>query len=95
MDQVLPEVSDKARGTIRGRVRIAVRVHVNAAGSVDSAELDAPSSSQYFSEQAIKAAKKWQFTAPEIGGRSVESDWLLHFEITSTATNVTSKQVSP
>jgi len=95
MDQVLPEVSDKARGTIHGRVRIAVRVHVNAAGSVDSAELDAPSSSKYFSEQAIKAAKKWQFTAPEVGGRSVESDWLLHFEITSTATNVTSRQVSP
>jgi TonB family protein len=95
MDQVLPEVSDKARGTIHGRVRIAIRVHVNAAGSVDSAELDAPSSSQYFSEQAIKAAKKWQFTPPEIDGRSVESDWLLHFEITPTATNVTSKQVSP
>lgn len=95
MDQVLPEVSDKARGTIRGRVRIAVRVHVNPAGSVDSAELDAPSSSKYFSEQAIKAAKKWQFTAPEVGGRSVESDWLLHFEITPSATNVTSKQVSP
>ncbi len=95
MDQVLPEVSDKARGTIHGRVRIVIRVHVNAAGSVDSAELDAPSSSQYFSEQAIKAARKWQFTPPEVDGRSVESDWLLHFEITSTATNVTPKQVSP
>jgi len=95
MDQVLPEVSGKARGTIHGRVRIVVRVRVNPAGSVDSAELDAPSSSKYFSEQAIKAAKKWQFTPPEVDGRSVESDWLLHFEITSTATNVTSKQVSP
>ena len=95
MDQVLPEVSGKSRGTIHGRVRIAVRVHVNPAGSVDSAELDAPSGSKYFSEQAIKAAKKWQFTAPEVGGRSVESDWLLQFEITPTATNVTSKQVSP
>jgi len=95
MDQILPEVSGKARGTIHGRVRIAVRIHVNAAGSVDSAQLDAPSSSKYFSEQAIKAAKKWQFTPPEVDGRSVESDWLLHFEITSTATKVTSKQVSP
>jgi len=95
MDQILPEVSAKARGTIHGRVRIGVRIHVNTAGSVDSAQLDAPSSSKYFSEQAIKAAKKWQFTPPEVDGRSVESDWLLHFEITSTATKVTSKQVSP
>jgi TonB family protein len=95
MDQVLPDVSDKARGTIQGRVRVSVRVHVNATGTVDTAEVDTPSSSKYFGEQAVKAAKKWQFTAPEISGRSVESDWLLHFEITSTATNVTSKQVSP
>jgi TonB family protein len=95
MDQVLPDVSGKARGTIRGRVRIAVRVHVNADGTVDSAELDAPSHSKYFAEQAIKAAKKWQFSAPEVGGRSVDSDWLLHFEITSSATHLTSKQVSP
>jgi TonB family protein len=95
LDQVLPEVSGKSRGTIRGRVRIAVRVHVNRAGAVDSAALDAPSSSKYFTEQTIKAAKKWQFTAPEVGGRSVESDWVLHFEITQTATKVSSKQVSP
>jgi TonB family protein len=95
MDQVLPDVSGKSRGTIQGRVRVSVRIHVNAAGTVDSAELDTPSSSKYIAEQAIKAAKKWQFTAPEVAGRSVASDWLLHFEITSTATNVTSKQVSP
>ncbi len=95
MDQVLPEVSGKARGTIHGRVRVSVRIHVNAAGTVDTAELDTPSSSKYFAEQSIRAAKKWQFNAPEINGRSVASDWLLHFEITSTATNVTSRQVSP
>ncbi len=95
MDQVLPDVSDKARGTIHGRVRVSVRIHVNAAGTVDTAELDTPSSSKYFAEQSIKAAKKWQFNAPEISGRSVASDWLLHFEITSMATNVTSRQVSP
>jgi TonB family protein len=95
LDQVLPDVSEKARGTIQGRVRVSVRIHVNAAGTVDSAELETSSSSKYFAAQAIKASKKWQFAAPELGGRSVESDWLLHFEITSTATNVTSKQVSP
>ncbi len=95
LDQVLPDVSDKARGTIHGTVRISVRAHVNAAGTVDSAELESPSSSQYFSDQAIKAAKRWQFSAPEIGGRSVESDWLLRFEFTSGATNVHATQVSP
>jgi TonB family protein len=95
LDQVLPDVSDKARGTIHGTVRISVRAHVNRTGTVDSAELDSPSSSKYFSEQVIKATKRWQFSAPEVNGRSVESEWLLRFEITPTATNVRPAQVSP
>jgi len=57
LDQVLPDVSDKARGTIHGTVRISVRAHVNRAGTVDSAELDSPSSSKYFSETMIKATE--------------------------------------
>ena len=95
LDQVLPDVSDKARGTIRGTVRISVRAHVNPGGTVDSAELDSPAGSQYFSEQAIKAAKRWQFSAPEVAGRSVQSDWLLRFEFTPSVTNVHATQVSP
>ena len=95
LDQVLPDVSDKARATIRGTVRVSLRVHVNAGGTVDSAEPEPPAASQYFTEQAIKAAKRWQFSGPEVNGRSVESEWLLHFEFTPTETNVRPAQVSP
>ena len=95
LDQVMPDVSDKARTTIHGTVRLSLRVHVNAGGTVDSAEPEPPAASQYFTEQAIKAAKRWQFSAPEVNGHSVESEWLLHFEFTPTATNVRPAQVSP
>ncbi|HJZ63244.1 MAG TPA: TonB family protein [Candidatus Acidoferrum sp.] len=95
LDQVLPDVSDKARATIRGTVRVSLRVHVNAGGTVDSAEPEPPAASQYFTELAIKAAKRWQFSGPEVNGRIVESEWLLHFEFTPTATNVRPAQVSP
>ncbi|GAC1637624.1 MAG: hypothetical protein NVS9B14_17670 [Candidatus Acidiferrum sp.] len=95
LDQVVPEVSEKARATIQGKVRISVKVQVNPSGTVDSAELDSPASSKYFSEQAIKATKKWQFSAPEVDGHSVASEWLLHFEFTSSATTVQATQVSP
>lgn len=95
LEQVLPDVSDKARSTIRGKVRLSVRLQVNATGTVDSAELDTPASSKYFSEQAMKAAKRWQFAAPEVDGRSVPSQWLLHFEFSPSATNVRPAQVSP
>jgi len=95
LDQVLPDVSDKALATIRGTVRLSLRLHVNAGGTVDSAEPEPPAASQYFTEQAIKAAKRWQFSAPEVNGHSVESEWLLRFEFTPTATNVSPAQVSP
>jgi TonB family protein len=95
LEQVLPDVSGKAQATIQGTVRLSLRLRVNAAGTVDSAELDTPASSKYFSDQAIKAAKRWQFSAPEVNGRSVESQWLLHFEFTPSATSVRPAQVSP
>lgn len=95
LDQVLPEISEKARGTIHGRVRVGVRVRVDAAGAVTDAELDSPGPSQYFAEQALKAAKRWAFTPPEIDGKSVTSEWLLHFVFTSTDTKVTPAQTTP
>jgi len=95
LDQVLPDISAKSRATIRGKVRLTLRLHVNATGTVNSAELEGPSSSRYFSGQAIKAAKRWQFSAPEVGGRSAESEWLVRFEFTPSATNVHPAQVLP
>ena len=95
LDQVLPEISEKARETIHGRVRVGVRVHVDAAGAVTDAELDSPGPSQYFADQALKAAKRWAFTPPEVDGKSVTSEWLLHFVFTSTDTKVTPAQTTP
>ena len=95
LDQVLPDISDRARATIQGRVRLDLKLQVDPTGTVESAELNGPAGSKYFSEQALKAAKKWQFSAPEIDGRSVASQWLVHFEFTQTATNVRPTQVSP
>ena len=95
LDQVLPDISGKARATIQGKVRVSLRLHVNATGTVDSAGLETPASSKYFSEQAIKAAKRWQFSAPEVNGRSAESEWVVRFEFTPSTTNVFPKQVLP
>jgi TonB family protein len=95
LDQVLPEVSQKARDTIWGTVRVGVRVHVEPSGSVSSAELDSPGPSKYFADQALKAAKQWEFIAPEVDGRSVASEWLVRFEFTQSSTKAFPRQVSP
>lgn len=95
LDQVLPDVSDKARATIHGTVRVAVRVHVDPAGNVASAELDAPGPSSFFADLALKAARRWEFTSPEVNGHSVPSEWLIHFHITSSGTKAIPTQTAP
>lgn len=95
LDQILPDVSEKARATIHGRVRVGVKVQVDAAGAVSDAQLESAGPSQYFADQALKAAKRWAFTPPEVGGKSVASEWLLHFVFTPNDTTVTPKQTVP
>jgi TonB family protein len=80
LHQVIPEVSEKARNTIHGTVRINVRVELNSDGTVSSADLDSPAASQFFANLALKAARQWQF-APSSGSSAV-----LRFDFTKSAT---------
>jgi TonB family protein len=95
LEQVLPDVSDKARGTIHGKVRVTVRVHVEPGGNVSQAELDSPGPSKYFADLALQSARRWEFTAPEVNGRSVPSDWLIRFEFSQSGTQVFPRQSAP
>jgi TonB family protein len=94
INQVLPEVSDKSRSTIHGTVRSVIKVHVNADGSVSSAEV-ASSGSKFFSTAALDAAKKWDFAPAKIDSHAVPSEWLLHFDFTQTGTKVTPLATKP
>jgi TonB family protein len=95
LDQVLPDVSAKARATIHGKVRVSVKVHVDPAGGVSAAEFDSPGPSQFFADLALKAARKWAFTPPEVNGKSVASEWRLRFEFTQGDTKVIPAQTAP
>ena len=95
LDQVLPDVSQKARDTIHGRVRVVVRVHVDPSGNVSAADLDSPSPSKFFADLALQAARRWEFQSPEADGHSIPSEWLLRFEFTPTDTQVFPQQQVP
>ena len=75
LDQVLPDVSGKARATIHGKVRVSVMVHVDPSGGVSEAEFDSPGPSKFFADLAMQAARKWAFTPPEVNGKSVASEY--------------------
>jgi len=95
LDQVLPDVSDKARATIQGKVRVSVTVHVDPSGGVSEAEFDSPGPSKFFADLAMQAARKWAFTAPEVNGKSVASEWRIRFEFTQKNTKVIPTQTAP
>lgn len=95
LDQVMPQVSPKALATIRGTVRVGVKVHVDPAGNVSNATLDDSGPSRYFADLALKAAKQWVFTPPEADGHSVASDWLIQFGFTSAGAKATANQLLP
>jgi serine/threonine protein kinase len=95
VQQFLPDATQKARNTIRGKVRINVKVHVDESGRVTAAAFDAPGPSQYFAERTLEAAKLWLFAPAKMDGHNVPSEWVLRFEIDPAATNVYPVQTAP
>ena len=95
LNQILPDIPDKALATITGKVRVTVLAHVDAAGNVSDAEFENPGPSKYFADAALKAVRRWEFSSPEVGGRSIPSEWLVRFEFSSSGIQAFPTQSSP
>ncbi len=67
--KAMPDISQKALETIRGKVRVSVKVNVDASGKVTNAAFEAPGPSKYFADAAIHAAKNWTFAPPSFQRR--------------------------
>jgi TonB family protein len=93
--QVLPDVSRSALRTIHGKVKVRVKVTVDASGNVLGAKFDSRGPSKYFADRALEAARLWKFTPPQARGQSVPSEWILKFEFERSGSNVHSAQTSP
>lgn len=61
LHEVIPDVPRSARRTIRGHIKVWVRVIVERDGSVFAAVADRAGPSRYFLRLAIEAARKWTF----------------------------------
>jgi TonB family protein len=89
VEKILPEVPQKARDTIRGKVRVGVRVLVDPSGSVVNAKLDSAGPSKYFAELALQAARRWKFGPTKVDERNDSSEGIiLRFEFMNVGTKV-------
>jgi len=69
LHEVIPEVPWSARRTIRGHIKVWVRIIVAEDGSVFAAAIDRAGPSRYFERLAIEAARKWTFPAVDTPSR--------------------------
>jgi TonB family protein len=95
VQEVLPDVSRNALRTIHGKLKVRVKVAVDSSGNVVSAKFDSRGPSNYFADRALRAARRWTFKPPQVGGQAVPSDWMLKFEFVKTAANVHPAQTTP
>jgi len=77
LHEEIPSVSRRARESVRGQIKVAVRVTVDRAGNVVAENLEVRGSSRYFARLANEAARKWKF-APADSPSARE--WLVQFE---------------
>jgi len=94
-ERVLPDVPEKASLSIQGKVKVKVRVTVDSSGKVSDAALESPGPSKYFANQALQAGWNWRFKPAQVDSKSVSSVWILQFQFTQTATDVTPVETSP
>lgn len=91
--RVLPDVPRSAQNTIRGTIKVVVRVQVDPSGKVTSTTLKARGPSRYFANQALKASEHWEFSAPEIAGQPTASTWLLRFRFKRKSIQATPQRI--
>jgi serine/threonine protein kinase len=71
LHEVMPEVSQTARRTIRGHLKVWIRVIVEQDGSVFAATPDRGGPSRYFERLAVEAARQWTFQAVDAPPRRI------------------------
>lgn len=89
VNEVIPDVPLSARETIRGTIRVSIRVNLDKAGNVLSTTVDEPGSSRYFRRLATEAAKKWTFTP---AASEAQRSMLVTFSFTRAGTTARAKQ---
>ncbi len=90
LNEVIPQASQRARQSIRGRVRVSVRLIVDKEGKVFAALVDDPGPSRYFEKLALDAAEKWTFAPSPVG---TERLMLVRFDFSRQGTTVRAEPV--
>jgi len=87
--EVLPQIPQRARNSIQGKVALSVKAQVDPQGNVTDVEIDSPGPSKYFADLTLKAVRQWKFAPTKAA-----SEWILRFQIRRAETNVVPERVA-
>ena len=90
INEAIPDVPRSALKTIRGTVRVSVRVIVGKEGTVLGATTHDPGPSRYFERLAIEASKKWTFTRTDSAAQRI---MIVTFNFTRAGTTARAKSL--
>jgi TonB family protein len=77
LHEEMPAVSRGARESIRGQIKVVVRVSVDRSGNVTGENTEVRGSSRYFARAAADAAKRWKFAPAD---NALPREWLIQFD---------------
>ena len=77
LHEEIPAVSRGARESIRGQIKVVVRVTVDRSGNVTGENTELRGSSRYFARVAADAAKKWKFAPAD---NPSPREWSIEFD---------------
>ena len=92
--QVMPDLSQSAKNTIHGTIKISVVVDVGPSGKVIAARFKSAGPSRYFAGKTMAAAEQWQFSPPQENGEPASSSWLLQFRLRRGAVEASSQRIT-
>ena len=95
VQRVMPRVSPGAQNTVKGMIRVLVKVDVDAAGNVTQARLQSAGPSKYFARLALESARDWKFKPALSNGQAVPSEWVVRFGFSRRATEGSAKRTAP
>jgi TonB family protein len=95
LSQPLPEITEQAQSTIRGKVKFTLKVDVAPSGSVTDVRVDSNGASKYFADRAIAAVRQWKFEPVSVNGSEVGQRWRVHFEFVKGGAKVQPQRTSP
>jgi TonB family protein len=91
VNEVLPDPPQSALDTIRGTVRVSIRVIIGKDGTVLAADSDDPGPSRYFERLSLEAAKKWTFTP---AAKQAQRVMLIKFHFTNDGATATAQPLN-